>query len=89
MKRAQVLEAPSHLSERIFSPQRRRGRREEDFLFVPVQPEQTKSFQPLAGHLLAGGLGLMENRCLPILHKTISLRDLCACGEPAFERGEG
>jgi len=46
-------------------------------LFVPAEPEQTKHLQPLAGHLLAEGLGLMENRYLPVLHKTIPLRDLC------------
>ena len=59
----------SYLSKIKFSPQRRRGRREDKFLFVPGQPEQTKSSQPLAGHLLAEGLALMENRYLPILHK--------------------
>ena len=71
------LHDKSYSSKIGSSPQRRRGRREDYFLFVPVQPEQTKSFQPLAGHLLAEGLGFMENRYLPILHKTIPLRDLC------------
>ena len=46
-------------------------------MFVPGQPEQTKHLQPLAGPLMAEGPGLMENRYLPILHKTIPLRDLC------------
>jgi hypothetical protein len=45
-------------------------------LFVPVAPEQTKSLQPLAGQWLAEGLEFMENRYLPILHKTIPLSDL-------------
>jgi hypothetical protein len=48
----------------------------KSFLFVPGQPEQTKSFQPLAGQLLAEGLGFMENRDLPILHKATLLRVL-------------
>jgi len=79
----------SFLSKIKFSPQRRRGRREDHFLFVPVGPEQTKSLQPLAGRFLAEGLGLMENRYLPILHKIIPLRDLCVSAvKPDFERGE-
>jgi len=72
-----IIYSAPFLSKIKFSPQRRRGRREDHFLFVPVQPEQTKSFQPLAGHVLAEGLGFMENRYLSILHKTILLRDLC------------
>ena len=66
----------SFLPKTKFSPQRRRGRREDHFFFVPGAPEQRKRLQPLAGHLLAEGLGFMENRYLPILHKTIPLCDL-------------
>ena len=48
----------SHLQEKmknlnfLLSPQSHRGRRENDFLFVPVTPEQTKRFLPFG--LLTG-----------------------------------
>jgi hypothetical protein len=55
-------------------------------LFVPVKPEQTKRLHPLAGDFLAEGLEFMENRYLPILHKTILLRELYRLrGEAVFK----
>ena len=59
----------------VFTAETLRAQRKQ-CLFVPVLPEQTKSFQPLAGNFLAEGTGFMKNRYLPILHNTISLCDL-------------
>jgi len=52
------------VQDKIFTAETLRAQR-GPFLFGPVQPEQTKSLQPLAGHLLAAGHGVYGESASP------------------------
>ncbi len=60
---------------KVFTAETLRAQRKR-FFVCSGTTGTNKSFQPLAGHFLAEGLGVMENRYLPILHNTVPLWDL-------------
>ena len=56
-------------------------------MFAAEVPSNKKSSLPL-GQVIAEGLGFMENRHLPILHKDIILRELGGSSEFRGRRDE-